>query len=139
MFAQIEADLGHFDLDLFADREGRVALAKQWCCPESSAFMAEIHGIKCWAHPPRALITNFLAFVADAREKGAVNVALLIPCDAGAPWFRPEALSQWKRRQVWPAGSDLFRLAEDDGNVAGDWRWRKLPKTTVPYVVLTTW
>ena len=29
LLAQIESDLGMFDLDLFADREGRVALAKQ--------------------------------------------------------------------------------------------------------------
>jgi hypothetical protein len=87
LFAQIEADLGQFDLDLFSDREGRVALTKRWCCPESSAFVAQLHGSRCWAHPPRALISKFLEFVADAKKKGEVKVAVLIPCDAGAPWF----------------------------------------------------
>ena len=82
----------------------------------------------------------FFEFVADAKKKGEVKVAVLIPCDAGAPWFRRKALSQWKRRQVWPAGSDLFRLAQvDDDLEPGGWRWRKLPRTAVSYAVLTTW
>ena len=139
LFDKLRADLGHFSLDLFADRSGASALVEAWCYPEMSAFERSLLGELVWAHPPRALIPRVLEHVrAQQRLHGAIFVALLVPCDSGAPWFRPHLLRQLRRRQCWPAGSDLFRWPSED-SPSGSLIFRKHARSDLPYVVLTTW
>jgi hypothetical protein len=141
-FAQINAELGPFDVDLFADRKGITALAPVWFCPEDTAFAVQLQGEICWAHPPRVLIQRFLDHVMAQKKVASqqIKVAVLVPCDSGAPWFKKKYLAQWKRRQAWPAGSDLFRqVVDDDCGEGVPGQWRKFGKTDLPYVVLPSW
>ena len=133
LFEQLQSDLGSFDIDLFADVQGHSSLCPRWCHASSSAFECPLDGFQSWAHPPRALVGLFLAHV--RAYPSPVRVAVLVPCDAGAPWFRPAVLRWWQRRQCWPVGSDLFRIrdAEQDRIF-----WRKCRRTDFPYVVLTS-
>ena len=102
-----------------------------------TAFEADLENQIVWAHPPRELIRSTLEFFKNiiASNKN-VKIAVLIPEDTGAPWFRPSLLGNWKRTRTWNAGSDLFRIYDDcDGHV----KWRKAPKTDLKYSVLRSW
>jgi hypothetical protein len=140
MFSKVEADLGTFDLDLFADREGLLALAPQWRHPGHSAFEADLRDLQVWAHPPRALLAEFFAWASKLRSSNSsLRIAVLVPCDTGAPWFRPARLRTWTKRQTWPAKSDLFRWVADKPRSDGTVALRKGPRSDLPYVVLTSW
>ena len=126
-----------FTIDLFSDREGHNALAATWRCPKLTAFEAELNNQTAWAHPPRELIRSTFEFLNQvlAADK-AVRVAILVPEDVSAPWFRPSLLKNWKRTRTWDAGSDLFRFRDDSNNEV---RWRKGPKSDLKYSVLRSW
>jgi hypothetical protein len=127
LFQAIQRDLGKFDLDLFADREGLGALAPRWRYAQRSACEADLKGQLVWAHPPRELIPGFIKWVSEEQKRvGPLRVALLAPCDSGAPWFRASSLRAWTRRQSWPAGSDLFRWVSDTPRADGSVCFRKV-------------
>ena len=140
LFLNLEKQLGSFDLDLFADREGHLAQAARWCHPGQSAFEASLEGLQVWAHPPRALIGEFFKrFIALRQSQPALRIAVLVPCDSGAPWFRESKLRSWKRKQGWPAKSDLFRWVADNPRADGSVCLRKGARSDLAYVVLTSW
>ena len=82
---------------------------------------------------PNKLIAPFIQFINVLKTTSLVKVAVRIPVDAGAPWYKKRLLTGWRRRQQWPAGSDLFRIKSADGI------WSKCGPTAFPYVVLTSW
>ena len=129
-----------FTLDLFADRAGLYALAPAWRSRELTAFEAQLCGEVVWAHPPRTLVRSVLEHFREARKSFAdLQVALLLPEDTRAPWFRPQLLCGWHRVRSWQAGSDLFRWAEPSWRAPGGTLWRKGPRSDLPYVVLQSW
>ena len=138
LFKSLERDFGRFDMDLFSDREGLLSLAERWRYPELSAFETDLSLGRFWAHPPKAIVGRFLDHVVSeaSRIGTTLHVAVLVPCDSGAPWFRAAEVKRWRRRQYWPVGSDLFRFLEKDGSRIVK---RKCPRTTLPYAVLTSW
>ena len=100
-------DIGTFDINLLVDQSGHVSLAADWCCPESTAFEEDLVGKRCWAFPPRKLLCGFIQHINSLMKIKKVEVALLVPVDSGAPWYKKRVLSGWRRRQQWPAGSDF--------------------------------
>ena len=119
---------------------GNGALAPRWRYAQRSAFEADLKGQLVWAHPPRELIPGFIKWVSEEQKRvGPLRVALLAPCDSGAPWFRASSLRAWTRRQSWPAGSDLFRWVSDTPRADGSVCFRKVRKSDLPYVLLTSW
>ena len=138
LFRSLERDLGAFDVDLFADAAGILSLASKWYHPAVSAFEVNLSEGQFWAHLPKAIVGRFLDHVSSesSRLRQPLRVAILIPCDSGAPWFRPSKLQHWHRRQYWPAGSDLFRRFESSDGVIVK---RKCPHTSCAYTVLTSW
>ena len=100
----LQQDLGPFDLDLVADRGGLMnPMAAHWCCAESSGFCNDIRGWKCWAHPQRDLVLLFLQHVnklIQTTPPGSIKVAILIPVDSGAPWFKTRVLEGHPKKNV---------------------------------------
>ena len=138
LFNTLVRDLGAFDVDLFADSCGTLSLAPKWHHPANSAFEADLSFGQFWAHPPKSIVGRFIDHVASETKRlgHSVRIAVLVPCDSGAPWFRNSKLHQWRRRQYWPANSDLFRRFEvNEGRVTK----RKCPRTSCAYAVLTSW
>ena len=85
-----------------------------------------------------ALMDHVMAQKKVASQQ--IKVAVLVPCDSGAPWFKKKYLAQWERRQAWPAGSDLFRqVVDDDCGEGVPGQWRKFGRADLPYVVLSSW
>ena len=129
-----------FTVDVFCDRRGWTALAPRWRCPEVTGFECPLAGERAWIHPPREILKQVLAWLLKHLEADpGLRAAVLLPEDTGAPWFRPQTLRLFHRSQRWPAGSDLFRWAEEDPRSPGQPRLRKGPRSDLPYVVLTTW
>ena len=127
-----------FTIDLFSDRQGVNAQAKEWRCPELTAFEADLTNHVVWAHPPRALIRSvFDHFNAHLKQCPASQIVMLIPEDSQAPWFRPSVMSRWSRVRSWDAGSDLFRWV--DHSSPTQVRWRKGPRADMRYSVLRSW
>ena len=140
LFLAVARRLGwNFTVDLFADREGRTALAPRWYSAESSGFEAPLDGETVWCHPPPSLLASVFKWVDSPLATSArrVKVAILAPLDEKAPWFHPRVLSKYKKTQTWAANSDLFRWVEPDGSDLSGWRWRKGPRPTTPYAVFT--
>jgi hypothetical protein len=133
LFDTLARDVGPFAVDLFADQPGLLSLCAGWCCPEATVLEHQFNGQRCWAHPPRKLIVPFIQFINALKAQSVVQVAVLIPVDAGAPWYNKRLLTGWRRRQQWPVGSDLFRARSADD------LWTKVGPTDLPYVVLTSW
>lgn len=140
LYARIEQDLSSsFSVDLFADRRGWTALAPTWRCPEVTAFEFDCGGHTMWLHPPRDLVFATLKWLKEKLDlRPELRAAVLLPEDPCAPWFRPNLLGHLRRKQRWPAGSDLFRWAEEDALSPSGFRFRRGPRSDKPYVILVT-
>ena len=141
LLGQVAAGLRcSFSIDVFCDRRGWTALAPRWRCPEVTGFECSLAGECAWVHPPREILPQVLAWLCqNLRENPALQVAIFVPEDTGAPWFRQHYLRHFHRSQRWPAGSDLFRWAEEDPRNPGHPRLRKGPRSDLPYVVFASW
>ena len=128
-----------FTLDLFADREGRTALAPRWRSPESTAFEADLSGETVWCHPPPSLLAAVFKWIDKIAPdiSQVTHIALLVPADQKAPWFHRRVLAKYHPGQRWESGADLFRWVADATPVSTDWRWRKGARSPHPYLVLT--
>ena len=140
LFTVLERDLGvSFTLDLFADRQGWTAMAPEWRSPERTGFEATLTGHAVWAHPPRAILGGFLKWLAEKlRAEPELRLAVLMPEDSRAPWCRPSLIGRLRRAQRWPSRSDLFRWAEADPAQPSQPRFRRGPRSDLPYCVLIT-
>ena len=128
-----------FTLDVFSDRQGWTAQAPRWRSPEVTGFEADLTNEVCWIHPPRELARPVLQWLDKKLRAGApITAVLILPEDNRAPWFRPQLLRHYKQVQRWPAGSDLFRWAEEDPCAPGTPRYRRGARSDLPYLALAT-
>ena len=137
----IVAKWGPFDVDLFCDRLGATRQASEWFSPERSAFEAHHLRGRIWAHPPRSLLAQTFAFLHKAlatASAGKLSVALIVPEDPGAPWYRTATLRRWHRRARWPVGSSIFRRPVFNADGSQVSRWEPGPKSDLPILLLTS-
>ena len=141
LLGQVAAGLRcSFSIDVFCDRRGWTALTPRWRCPEVTGFECSLAGECAWVHPPREILPQVLAWLCqNLRENPALQVAIFVPEDTGAPWFRQHYLRHFHRSQRWPAGSDLFRWAEEDPRNPRHPRLRNGLCSDLPYVVFASW
>ena len=137
IYAHIQSNLGvTFTVDLFCDNDGYSSLAPSWRCPARSAFECNLVGEIAWCHPPSLLVFPFLRWLCGkVSEMAGLRIAILVPENKEAPWFRKRYIDMFKHAQRWPAGSDLFRWC--DVSDSGEVRFRKGRKTDLPYCLLT--
>jgi hypothetical protein len=126
-----------FTIDVFSDRPGWTSHASHWRCPEVTGFEADLRSECAWLFPPREILRPVLEWLSGKIKDGSLGNALLIlPEDKQAPWFRPQLLRHFKQVQRWPAKSDLFRWADEDPRNPGTARYRKGPRSDLPFLAL---